>query len=270
MEDFNYIEKSLRTISVHELRLWPLRHGSVKLHEYHNVIRQTGLHAPDINKKGVNTFSYDKILCRNNYIYLEPPRLQGGYGLNSFLLVDPAVLQKSGVRFAIRDIGMIIAQIQLFISDPSYKFPRWIIEPTLLEEIISTEFKGRRMSNLGKWVLEPDIKERLFGSEAFKMYVDRYYLSENEFFAAIGQKLRELNYTLKMYLGRDQYWPLSEEILIPEGVDPEYLLGYWDGEQYNEWAIAKNGGTANRTKYFIDILIKSQLSQNKPTILGEI
>ena len=250
------------SISASELRLWPLIHGSITLYENCDRIRQDGLVAPEGDRKGLNTFSYDMILNRNNYVFLAPARLKGGYGSGNFLLIDPAVLRNKRVRFSLRDIGKIITQIEKFLSNDSFVFPYWVKDPTTLEEIIVTGFtmakKGtidRGINSLIKWVTEPEIKEGIFNSELFKDYIDKYYLSKSKFFSAIENKSIELKYTFSKYLVRDHLeWPFSEEILIPQKLNLKFILGLCDGTKYIEWKQCDNVETHKRVKDFVEKL----------------
>ena len=128
-----------------ELRLWPLMHGSLTLYENFEKIRELGLKAPMSGEKGLNTFNYDIALGRNDYVFLAPVRITGGYGWGSFLLIDPEIIVKLGVRFSIRDIGELITQIHLYLANCSYNFPEWVIEPKKFENLIIS--KSQRFRN---------------------------------------------------------------------------------------------------------------------------
>lgn len=251
-------------VDANELRLWPLVHGSGTLYKNHENIKINGLKAHvGSDRKALNTFSYDISLKRNEYIFLAPARLSGGYGFGSFILIDPlVVIGNEGVKFLLRDIGDLISQIDIYLSGNSYTFPDWVIEPEIFENLIIAAFSTdsienfkKSSKNLAKWVTDPNIKNRLYNSEQFKSYAEKYYLNSNKFFAAIENKSVELGFTFTNYLERNiMNWPYSEEILIPSEISPNLLLGYYNGNSWTKWNLSKNNEINIRTINFLDKL----------------
>ena len=139
---------------VKELHLWPLVDGSFILHKNAEDIRMFGLMAPGKGSRGLNTFDYDMVLERNNYIFLEPVRLRGGYGFGQFLFVHPNILTKPGVRFALEDVGELVRQIDYFLEEAISKetirdFPDWVRDPHRLERLVLDKFFEAREELLG-------------------------------------------------------------------------------------------------------------------------
>ena len=68
------------------------------------------------------------------------------------------------------------------------------------------------------------------------MNSEHYPISLNGLFHVIQATAERCQYSLFDYFDRTGTWPLSEEVLIHGNVEPDYLLGHWDGGAWTEWA----------------------------------
>jgi hypothetical protein len=70
----------------------------------------------------------------------------------------------------------------------------------------------------------------------FKDYYSRnYQIPAAELFKHVEDEARSWKLSMQQYFMRTGIWPLHEEILVPRLVEPELLLGHWDGQYWTEW-----------------------------------
>src|SRR5437016_6941108 len=84
----------------HQHRGCPLVHGFLNWPPgKSDAIRNKGLLAPGAGGSGFNSFDYDEILGRKNFVFLSTLSLypEYTYRFDTFLLVDPAVLGEHGL-----------------------------------------------------------------------------------------------------------------------------------------------------------------------------
>ncbi|MEL7658507.1 MAG: hypothetical protein AAGU75_21665, partial [Bacillota bacterium] len=120
-----------------ELQNWPLVHGSFTLYKHHQLIRKEGLLAPSQSKIRLNTRDEDILLGREKYVFIAPLRFKNGYGEDSFILIDPVVLSKPGVRCALYDIFLLIRDIKNVACGfhSPQPFHSWVSDPERLMEL---------------------------------------------------------------------------------------------------------------------------------------
>lgn len=240
-----------------ELFQWPLVHGTIFLYENIDAIIDEGLSTTNEKNKMFNSFWYDKILNRHKYVFLAPPRISGGYGLGSFLIIDPSILKKPGVICFLHDIDLLIKQIGYSLDNLSQTLPDWIIDPTYLKNLINNcqklVEKELLSSNCPSGILEMAIidntKKRVVQSEEFIKYVKRYYLTPKDFYDRITSYCISMGYSIKDYLKRDSSF--SEEVLIPDRIDSGYIIGYFLN---NKWVKCNSGSSNNIEKRVIDFI----------------
>jgi hypothetical protein len=237
------------TVASEELRRWPLMHGtladSVELEE----MRIRGLTSPaGRREKATSSTPFDVALGRTQHVFLAPLSFRGNYGFGAFILVDPVVLEKEDVWFADQDIKEAIECIKVHVSGGSPIFWRVKSEDSL-KRIIASEFSHKDGRSLEEMTMP------IVCSQAFRTYYDQFYrLDDDSFFKTIQTAAEAEAYTLIDYFNRTGLWPLEEEILVPDRVEPEYLLGYWNGGNWTRWASATSSETQQRTQRFIDAL----------------
>jgi hypothetical protein len=227
-----------------ELRKWPLIHGSLALSSAIESIRHTGLVAPGKARKGINSSSEDAELGRTNYVFLAPVSFRRNYGLGTFMLVDPRVLQKRGIRFTRFDIVKAIEYIHLSVYGmiPS---PWKVEKPDALTEVINSELPScPETEDETTWIIR---------SKKFKDYYQNFYFhTEDEFFGQIATEAESLGYKMSDYFNRTISWAFDEEIMVPDCVGPEYLLGYWNRREWVDWTPSGEAETRLRVALFID------------------
>ena len=191
-----------------ELKLWPLVHGSHNLNKNHMAIRQNGLLAPSKTSRPSNTRWEDKLMNRDEYIFLAPIRLKNGYGLGSFLLVDPVILSFPDNHYYLYDSIELVREIRNHAEGLGKKseWPDWVIHPELLESLISTEKSRVQMvlQNENASLSEDEVDlfcrhkttRSLLASLEFIEYWKNYNLSVDLFMESICRECRNKEITL--------------------------------------------------------------------------
>jgi hypothetical protein len=226
-----------------ELRCWPLVHGSLILAQNAPLVRQQGLKAPGEERKGLNTFFYDEALGRHKYVFLSPATIAPIYGFDLCVLIDPSVLELEGLRYSLVDIGDVFEQAHLTVHDHPFPYPDWIVAPELFDNIVQAEYEAARSAYVAEmgpsleWKTVPKkyLIRRLLQSKRFREYLKSYDLDREQFFAMISSYANKLKYSFEDYLNRDRRWPLKEEIMVPEFLSSDYILGFWNQGCWEQW-----------------------------------
>ena len=239
-----------RPVTGSEFQKWPLVHGSFTLYKHHRLICEEGLLAPSQSEIRLNTRNEDILLGREKYVFTAPLRLKNGYGDDRFILIDPAVLSKLGVRCVLYDVFLLVRDIKNIASGLCIPplFHSWISEPdqlrglieAVMKEVEATELSGDEDEHLLHAIIEDRTIKRFLPSEAFSRFWSDYEPALDDFFTIIADECVKRNMNLRGYAVRDHVWELSEEIMIPEQVEPQYLLGYWNGGNWEAWSKPRN------------------------------
>lgn len=248
------------SLSAGELRKWPLIHGSPTMSSNLHAIRNNGLLSPSETGGGLNSFDYDRILGRTEYVYLSVPRLRGNYGLGSFILVDPRVLELSGVTCALYDVGEVVLQVERLSEDPSHQLPEWIEDPTWLRNLVLERRECIRRElheqdipyEYVQLLLEQCTVKNVVASSEFRDYAAKHLMNPDRFYAALEDRYTEQEYTFTMFLNRTHV-VLGEEILVPRRVEPHYLLGYWDRQQWHQWVESADNEISARVGALVSL-----------------
>ena len=225
--------------------MWPLMHGTLATTFDVEAIRIGGLIGSRQEKEAINSslfWEFEEALGRTNHVFLAPLTFQGNYGIGTFILVDPLVLRKDNVWFADQDIKGAVECVNIKIEGGSPIC--WKINaPDSLKEVIATQHANKHGRSTEEMAMP------IVCSTAFKAYYRQFYqLDEESFFRSIEMTAKAEEYTLAEYFNRTRIWPLEEEILIPGKVEPQYLLGYWDGANWTDWACARTSETQHTVR----------------------
>lgn len=211
-----------------ELKKWPLMHGSDTTAEGLADMRRNGL----ISGRGTNSYGYDEALGRTKRVFLAPSsfRLNYGYG-GCAILVDPAILsRRSDLRFSHRDIGEAIECLHIILEHGNANsYCGQARDVPRLARLVST-----KQSAVADMPWREAVAEIARDPEFQSYYATNYLLSEQEFFARIEGRATECSCALRGYFSRNSMWP-TEEILVPNRIETEFLLGHWNGRQWTKW-----------------------------------
>lgn len=230
-----------RALTASELALWPLVHGSLFLDNNVDSIRVNGLRAPGAVGRAINSFDYDRVLGRTEFVFLSPVRISGGYGLGSVILVDPAAMLLPGVRGALHDVGNVVRQVDRLANDPEHELPEWVLAPNILRRIVEDQSRRteRRAILEGvppelrrSWV-ESRTHESVISSTEFSEYADSYLMEPGAFFSALAATYSDAGHSICDFIQRGNW--TDEEILVPSAVPPDYLLGYRSDGAWHHW-----------------------------------
>jgi hypothetical protein len=206
--------------------------------------------------KAANSFGYDTALGRTKYVFVGTASFRFNYGFGSGILIDPAVLDKPGVECSEQDIGDAIKCMQIWLEDSECigLTRERVKRADILREIV-TEYRAEHGSpeEGAEW----DTAVRIAGSARFKQYyAEHYCVPVERLYQLIEQSAGQRHCSLFEYFNRTNMWPLTEEFLIPHQIEPDYLLGYWDGGAWQPWASPKSPGTDQRLQKWIDALTR--------------
>ena len=226
-------------LTADELVRWPLMHGTLAYGDELNGIKANGL----IAGRATNSYNYDEAVGRNACVFLAPAtfRLQYGFGRSS-ILIDPLILARKGLRCSDRDVGEVFDALRIITKNPK-NYVGDAREPSSLEEFV-VEVKTKC------GVKDPEETAlAVFRSERFKQYVSRNYeFTVDELFRQIERGAGTM--TLRKYFSRTSLW--KEEILVPKAVEPDYLLGHWDGRDWTEWKRPVSQETQARVEAWLE------------------
>ena len=232
-----------------ELSLWPLLHGSLNLSKNVAAIRDSGLRAGS----AANSFDYDRQLGRTSFVFLQPARVRGGYGLGDFVAIDPGVLRQPGVKGALWDVSDLLRQISRLLDDLDYELPAWIAEPGKLTSLAS-DCRAAAQSSVEQQGVPPHLhrilipqraEQFLIKSVPFREYFDRYYLSPSDYFESLAELYQEAGYGLDQFLERS-HLATTAELLVPECVTPDHILGCRISGVWTQWRPATSPEIATR------------------------
>lgn len=229
-----------------EIRQYPLMHGTLLWPERAESIRHTGLLAPSVANDASNSFEYDRVLGRTEYVYLAPPTFHGSYGFGTFVLVDPVVLDIPGNRYSALDIGEAVAAVRITLDGGVFAHP-W--------KVSAYDVLQRLVSDWCRTVAEDDWSPiDVVASPAFREYYDHHYwLDQQEWLTGLAEASHSRGFSFRAYFERrnGSTWNLSEEILVPQRIDPAHLLGYWDGSRWHSWASPSTSASEARLNAFL-------------------
>ena len=209
----------------------PFVHGGQYLSSNLESILQIGL-----NPKGRNIKEIDIAAGNGNCISLRLARVHANFGSGEILVIDPDVSDLPGVRFYTRELYGIGNDIRRYLTGSGFEQPDSILHKELLNKIISSEREktvSRGLSTSGN-----DLFAKLTRSPEFREYLSAYALSKNDFYKKFEKKCSLIGCTLQEFFERYPYsneWQINEDICIPEVVQPNFLLGYWDGNDFRNF-----------------------------------
>lgn len=103
--------------------------------------------------------------------------------------------------------------------------------------------------------------QQIVASPSFRAYyAEHYSISPDSLFRAIADTSAREGYSLTRYFERTGIWELTEEVLVPRNIEPDYLLGHWDGAVWNEWAQSKSADTRDRLGRWLEACARRRTS----------
>lgn len=240
-----------RPLTVAELRIWPLLYGSFTLPGSSEAIRTHGLHAPGATGRQSNSFKYDTILGRTDYVFLAPPSIWG-YGLGAVVLVDPSVLEIEGAWGSLYDAGEVMRQVDRLTGNPNHSMPEWVIDRAQLAELVGrsrswSEHEAHAKgvpADIRSYFIEFHTKERVTSSPEFAVYISRYAMEPDAFLSALVEQNPGL--TMRDFIRRECIGIQQPEFLVPRRISPSLLLGCILSGAWYPWTAPASGDTAER------------------------
>lgn len=231
-----------------EIVHWPLLHGSMLLEENAASIRTRGLRASGGDRAGVNTFDYDVALGRQRSIFLQPIGTAARYGFGRFLLADPAAIQLPGVLGRLRDVGEEWTEICRMAEGSTNICEEFANYPLLQKRIAAakdTAFKEAREKGVSDRFFDHAVdewsKKRLLVDPIVLKFLKRGDLSPAAFCEALGKKIERLGWTFRDYICRSTAtWFGSEELMAPDNIPAELILGACYGSKYERWRLSRS------------------------------
>lgn len=232
-------------VAAQELKKWPLMHGTRCTGQELQQIRQAGLIAGRANS---NSNDYDYELGRTGFVFLALASFLGNYGFGCAVLVDSAVLGGTDLRFSDQDVRVAVDCLKILVEDGRDNYCGAAKDVESLQNIV--EAQGSRASD----VTDEQLLMKIIRSPEFRMYYRRHYeLSEVDFWRSV--ETAHAGRSLYEFFGRCNDPLLQEEILVSKQVDPELLLGYWDGSCWTEWRKASTHYVQQRLQAWIDAAV---------------
>ena len=202
----------------------PFVHGSFNLSNNLNSILKKGL-----LPYGKNIREIDKVAGNGKCISLRLARVHANFGDGKLLIIDPAISDKTGVRFYTNELYGIGNDIRRHLYDLNFEHPDRIYEINKLKQIIASVIENENTNNgFKKLLYEPQ----------FKLYLSSYILSKENFYRIFEEKCQQYNISLQDFYKRtplSNNWMINEDICIPDIIEPKYILGYWNGEKYKKF-----------------------------------
>jgi hypothetical protein len=235
--------------------MWPLLHGSLHLRRLREAIRASGLHASGSAGCQANSFDYDTILGRTDYVFLAPPSIRG-YGLGNVVVVDPSVLEIEGARGALYDVGDVVRQIERLIKEPNCLMPTWVCDRAQLADLVGRNRSliehdadvERAPANIRPLVIEDRTKKRVISSPEFGDYVSRYEMEPDAFLTALVEQNPGL--TMRDFFQREGT-VMQPEFLVPRDISPSHLLGCIIDGVWHPWTAPASRDTAERVSELV-------------------
>jgi hypothetical protein len=248
------------SLSAQELMQWPIIHGVGISGKYIENIRVRGLLSPKSRKaQGKTSVSYDEILGRGHYIFLQVVHLDPDYTLGSgkFFLIDPTVLDSpttvfkryDDVQKIVKGRGGVKNRVENLTLGWAFDgYASHIRNSDCLEKIIRKRILQGDETNSMKKILR---------SQEFQKYLELYQLTKDDFFQSISHRSNELGLSFDDFLQRENWqWSFEFEILVRDKIPPEYILGVWDSykKEWVSWSQAKCEETEVRLRFYLDLL----------------
>lgn len=216
-----------------EFHLWPLVHGSSGLETKINSIREKGLLPAREIRRGTNSFDYDSVLGRTDFIFAEPITIRSGYGMGNCVLIDPIVFSVGKVKCSFHDVGDVLKQVERLIMEAAYSFPDWIFDPETLQTLTESacskaiqEMEDRGTpADLRSFVLPRLAEEHLTKDREFQIYAESYFTGPYEFFKKLVDRSSDQHNTMVDFIRRKRIGS-PEEVLMRDQVPHEFLLGF--------------------------------------------
>jgi hypothetical protein len=222
-----------------ELRKWPLMHGTDRTGQELEQIRREGLVAGSAS----NSQDYDRELGRTDFVFLTLASFLVNYGWCA-ILVDSAVLERKDLGFSDQDVRVAIDCLKILIEDGRDVYCGEAKNVDGLYRIVEAQRGATSDANgeqlFAKVICSPEFKTH---------YHQHYELSEVDFWQHV-QKAYKGRLLYDFFCRSNDPW-LQEEISVPK-VEPELLLGYWDGSHWVEWRKASTPDVQHRLQAWID------------------
>jgi len=229
-----------------ELRKWPLMHGTLCPREELEHMKIEGLIA---GKAAPNSFDYDRELGRTNSVFLAPAsfRMNYGFGVGS-VFVDAALLSnRRDLRFSDLDVGSAVECLKIVCEHGEQNYCGDARDVTRLAELV------RQQKVVSPTLHCRDLVLEIVHTDSFTRYYDECYkVTEAVFFKSIEEEAKSRRANLYQYFARTGLWSLHEEILAPVFVEPQYLLGDWDGRCWTEWRKASTPDVQYRLQAWLE------------------
>ena len=212
-------------------------HGTLRTGGALERIRKEGLLAPLAERVSTNSFDYDRKLGRTNFVFLAPASFRLNYSLGvGAVLVDSAILsRRTDLHFSDQDIGDAIECLKILWEDGDEAYGGRAKDVETLSQLVK-----RYKAKAPKPYTDEAVTD-IIQTQDFADYCCRNYeLSEAELLKRIEDEAKSWQFSLHRYFSRLGSWPLKEEVLVPDKVAPEFLLGYWDRRCWAEWNKARD------------------------------
>jgi hypothetical protein len=221
-------------IIAHDLRRLPLIHGSLFLNDFWDQVQSGGIRVSP-NAKRVSTTEWDVALGRHKFVYLQPAAVHRTYGMGDIIIIHPAVLDTPGVHGLVNDPGSpggLLQQLEvsLVFGPESFEHSvgQYIRDSELAEAMIKAASRVNA-SNSGDWhrarqaeLLRQDLLPSLYQKRCLRPF---------DFYKTLASDCNRRGFTIADYLNRTIHtWPFSEELCVPEKIDPEHIIGRWRGK----------------------------------------
>jgi hypothetical protein len=226
----------------------PFVHGGFNLSDHLNSILRNGLIPIGRNIKPI-----DKAAGNGNCVSLRLARIHGHFGNGEILIVNPDISNPPGVRFYTRELYGIGNDIRRYLQNTKFERPDSICRIDELIAIISSV--AEKIGLQGPPFENSDqVFNELLRSPEFCLYLSSYALSKDEFYNIFEEKCRLNSCTLKEFFKRIPYsnmWLINEDICVPNVINPEYILGSWDGKKFTDYKRNLHSSTQKMFEKFI-------------------
>ncbi len=243
---------------------FPLVHGGNYLKNNLDSICNDGL----LPQKSSNITPIDVAVGKDKCVFLRVSRVYANYGSGELLIVNPEVSNKTGVIFYSRDLQGIGHEIKRFLSNPNYQLENFVTNQDILIKI--THPYRKILSSLSDNLSEQKLRNKLYNkfekSKEFTDYLNLYSKTKDELYKILLEKYESNQCSLFDFFTRAPYsknWLINEEICIPNRIEPEYLLGFWDKVQYTYFGSSCSSETKEILDVFIETLRNESLKKSK-------
>lgn len=238
-------------VTASELRKWPLVHGSLGLKDDWPLFRERGIRVRGGQSKGFNSNRLDAATGRDRYIFAQPFRISGGYGYGSYLLLNPMILNRPGVKCLLQDpqttiFGHLLPAIMCYLEQGA---DDWNFEPGLLPVISDAVGRLAPKGRVGWSDVEREIVRR---PAQLRALLGSLEVSANDFFSAIESRAKRQGLRFSSFVRRGAEW--EEEILVPTTIGPEDILGLVHLGGWTPLSSAPDRETQLRVDRFLHVL----------------